>query len=650
MSEQHGGPGKGKGYDRGGSRQGRPRGGGGPSAGSRREFGGRRDDRRDSRNGKGGAERGPRHGERRDGGKGRGFDSRRDGAKRFDDRRDGKRGFGPRRDDRRERGPEERKGFDGRRDDRRNQGFEDRRGFRGGKERPGNARDGRFGEREKRPFGEKRPSDKERPFDKERSSGDRRPAKGRLGDSGRSGGKAERFEFGRSKATPARLAALEAVRIVRERKAFASDVIDSTIDRSSLTPEDRAFATRLVLGSVSSEGTLDEVIDRVLDDPHDISPLVRDAVRLSTYEILFLDKRFHAAVDQGVEMVRAVAPPAAGVANYILRNIVRQRSAFPFGDPTQDLEALARLQAFPTWLAALLMKDLGPQEAVRLMQASNRPAPLYVSVNALKTREELVRRVFDRLEEPVEHVAIDGLEVEGCLRVEDPRTLLIPEVGRLLKQGRLVVSDAASQLVAASVLPDEKPSSVLEAGAGRGTKTVLLQSEAQRRWGSQIETYVTLDNRAFKTKLLEERAEQCGAHVSEALTGDALHADELTEGRLFDLVFLDAPCSGLGTLRRHPEIRWRLKLEEIVEMARLQLSLLRALAGRVSPGGTLAYATCTVTHVECNGVVKAFLESEEGADFRLAPIAGGSCVSTRLSEGSPDAHFAVRFVREGKGA
>src|SRR5699024_18614 len=138
------------------------------------------------------------------------------------------------------------------------------------------------------------------------------------------------------------------------------------------------------------------------------------------------------------------------------------------------------------------------------------------------------------------------------------------------------------QLVAASVLPDEKPSSVLEAGAGRGTKTVLLQSEAQRRWGSQIETYVTLDNRAFKTKLLEERAGQCGAHVSEALTGDALHAEELTGGRLFDLVFLDAPCSGLGTLRRHPEIRWRLKLEEIVEMARLQLSLLRALAGRVS--------------------------------------------------------------------
>ena len=229
--------------------------------------------------------------------------------------------------------------------------------------------------------------------------------------------------------------------------------------------------------------------------------------------------------------------------------------------------------------------------------------------------------------------------------MDDPRTLLLPDVKRLLSQGRILVSDAASQQVAASVLPEKKPASFLEVGAGRATKTILIQSGALRRWGAQIEEYIALDNRAFKKKVLEERVERFGIHVSEALVGDVLEADDLMPGRSFDAVFLDAPCSGLGTLRRHPEIRWRLKPDEIVDMARQQVAMLRALASHVSPGGTLAYATCTVTRMENDAVVKAFLKTEEGSRLHLAPIAGKPCVSTRLSKGSPDAHFAVRFVR-----
>ena len=113
-----------------------------------------------------------------------------------------------------------------------------------------------------------------------------------------------------------------------------------------------------------------------------------------------------------------------------------------------------------------------------------------------------------------------------------------------------------------------------------------------------------------------------------------------------DAVFIDAPCSGLGTLRRHPEIRWRLTEEHLGELAALGLSLLRSAAGQVARGGQLAYATCTVTHTENNVVVKRFLESPEGADFELAPIAGKACVATRLAPGTPDAHFAVRFARK----
>ena len=448
----------------------------------------------------------------------------------------------------------------------------------------------------------------------------------------------------RSKASPARLAALDVVRAVRERDAFAQDVIGTRIDRSDLSSEDRAFATKLALGVVSSTGTLDEIIDRALNAPSDVKPDVRDALRVSAYEIVFLGKTPHAAVDQGVELVRSFAMSASGLANAVLRKIVLMRQAFPFGDPMRDPEALARLHAFPLWLARKLIADLGPQEALDFMRASNEQAPLFIAVNAAKTTDEALVKAFDKLDEGLDPVSVDGVDVAGCYRVLDTRALLLPEVKRMFSQGKILVTDAASQLVAASVLPERKPSSLLEVGAGRATKTILLQSDATRAYGSQL-VLSTLDNHAFKTRLLLERAERYGAEVAEALTGDALELDAVVGDRAFDEVFIDAPCSGLGTLRRPPEIRWRIKPADIAEFARVQLGMLQSAAPHVALGGTLAYATCTVTREENNGVVKAFLESEAGAGFKLAPVNGRSCVATRLSPGSSDAHFAVRFER-----
>ncbi len=492
----------------------------------------------------------------------------------------------------------------------------------------------------------------------------------------------------RTKASPARVAAHDALTEVRERRAFAQDVIAHGIDVSHMKPEDRAFATTIVLGVVSARGLLDEVIDKFLEDPRDISPSVRDALRISTYEILFLGKRPHAAVDQGVELVKSIAPPAAGLANAVLRKVVAERATFPYGDPATDIDALARACAFPGWLARVLVNDLGPEAAVDLMRASNERPPLFVAVNAVKGGPDVVLRAFEKAGEPVEPVSVDGVEVPGCLRVLDPRALLLPEMKRLTGTGRILVSDAASQLVAASILPDAKPASLLEIGAGRATKTILIQSDAVRRYGSQIEQYVAVDNKEFKVRLLRERAKEFGTRVSEALAADAMDLEPALGDRTFGVVFLDAPCSGLGTLRRHPEIRWRIQPADIISFARNQLAMLREASTRVAPGGTLAYATCTVTRAEDNAVVKAFLDTPEGSDFALAPIAGGSCIATRLAPeppkpqadprvlsatepsgtfdpeegnanrfhdeqalmGSPDAHFAVRFVRKAEGA
>lgn len=473
--------------------------------------------------------------------------------------------------------------------------------------------------------------------------GERRGAKHSFGDKPRTSGVVHK-DSERS-ASPARQAALRVTSIVRERDAFAQELIHKYIDSSRMSREDRAFATRLTLGVVSSYGTLDDVINRCLDRVSDINDDVRDALRISTYEIIFLKKEPHAAVSQGVELVKTIAPKASGLANAVLRRIADKAHKFPFGDPRTDIEAFARLHAFPEWLAKRALLDLGPEATRDYLAGSNEPAPLFVAINAAKADEsEVVETIVAAHGDPVA-VSVNGEDIPGCYCLSEGRVLFDGRVRHMIQTGQLLVSDASSQQIARLVLTEEKPASLLEVGAGRGTKTVLIQSDAQRRYGSQIDEYVTVDNLEFKTNITAERAEEYGIHVSESITGDATVLDDVVGERAFDVVFIDAPCSGLGTLRRHPEIRWRLNPEKIDEFAKTGLALLKSASTHVTPGGSIVFSTCTITRAENIDVVKAFLASDEGASFSLAPIGGAPCFNPALKPGSPDAHFAVRLVK-----
>lgn len=591
----------------------------------------------------------------------------RGGAPRRDDR--GPRG--PRRDDRGPRGPRRdddcRGGF--RRDDRgpRSEGGRPDRGPR----REGDAaRDDRRGggfRRDDRPDREHRPQGPRRDDERSRGTRDDRSPR-RDGDAARErrddrdqrpprrddrGPRDRRSDAParRGHATEARGLALEALLQLRERKAFAQDVITKVVDTSKISREDRAFATRLVLGVTSTRGTLDYVLDGCMDSPDDASPAVRDALALSAYEIIFLQKSPHAAVDQGVELVKSVAPRAGGLANAVLRRVVRAKESFPFGDPRTDLAAYARLHGFPTWLAERLVRELGPQGAHDLMTASNEPAPVFIAVNAAKATDDEVVSVLAAAHGDPQPVDVAGRAVPGCYRLASGLALLDGRVRRMLSQGLLLVSDATSQAVASLVVGDEAPASFLEVGAGRATKTILDQSMARRRFGRQVADYVTVDAHAFKTKLLVERAAQYDVEVAEALTGDGCDLDALVGERAFDRVFVDAPCTGLGTLRRHADIRWRLRPETVAEQAALGGRLLASAAAHVAPGGILAYATCTVLVEENAEVVEAFLASEAGAGFEPIPYVREDLgvelpyFSVALEPGGSDAHFLALLRR-----
>ena len=450
--------------------------------------------------------------------------------------------------------------------------------------------------------------------------------------------------FEKCNASPGRLGALYATNQVRRRKAYAQEIIEASIDTSRMSSEDRAFATLLTLGVVSTSGTLDEVINRCISSPRDIKNDVRDAMRISTYEIIFLKKAPHAAVDQGVELVKAVAPSAGNLANAVLHRILECSNQFPFGDPKKDIESLALLCGFPSWLARQLVTDLGAQSAYQLMKASNDAAPLFIAVNALQATDEEVVSLFEEAGASLEPAGSGGVETPGCYRVSNARSLSDGRIQRLFSQGKILVSDASAQAIAKCVLEDEKPDTLLEIGSGRGTKTLLLQSLSQRLYGEQL-TISCMDSHGFKTELLRERAKTYGAEIHDLITGNATRLDSVIADRTFAGIFIDAPCSGLGTLRRHHEIRWRLQPEQIKELADVDLSLLKSAASHVVPGGQIVYSTCTVTYAENYDVVKRFLESKEGESFKLAPINSKSCFASMLTDGSPDAHFAAKFIR-----
>ena len=451
-------------------------------------------------------------------------------------------------------------------------------------------------------------------------------------------------EFYPNKASDARLLALRVTRLVRLRKAYTQDILNAHLDKSKLSSSDKSFAALLALGVATCYGTLDEIIDRALAKPADAFEDIRDALRISTYELIFLHKEPHAAIDQGVELVRAVSPCASGLGNAILHRIERSRAAFPYGDPKSDTAALARAYGFSKWLCEQLIADMGAQNAAHFMNASNAPAPLYIAINSITSSAEEVNAAFESAGSKLFDVHVNDTLIDFCKRVGNAQSILHPSVKALFDQGKIFVSDASAQSIAKHAAQLLEGPKLLEIGCGRGSKTLLLQSHyyAAHKEQAQLDA---VDLHAYKLDIVRERTQHYGVDVHEFYCGNATRLDSFVPANSYDVVFVDAPCSGLGTLRRHPEIRWRISADAIQEIAQLELAILKSAAAYVACGGSLVYSTCTTSYCENNGVVKQFLESTEGAAFALAPLGSQSCISVELSADGPDAHFAVRFKR-----
>lgn len=425
--------------------------------------------------------------------------------------------------------------------------------------------------------------------------------------------------------SPARRVALDLLLELEETGAYARDALDASPAMRSLDRRDAGLAMRLVLGVVASFGCLDELIDTYAARPDRMDGRVREALRIAAFELVYLKREPRAAVSQGVELVRTQARGAAGFANAVLRRIAEDARAYldavDVASPSRRrIVSLARTGGLPVWLAARVADSIGFDAARELAASQFEPAPVAVHLNPLD-----------------DDAAVELMGLADAAAVPAPSSPLAGALVRVagadvvhsaaLRRSGLAVCDLNAQLVATAALA---PGSCLEVGSGRGTKTFVMAAQAARLGIERVAVALELSRK--KTRLNVRRLERAGLDGGvSCITGNGCDLDRaleridrgMGERALFSSVLVDAPCSGTGTMRRHPEIPWRLVPEDLETGVRdslpgLQLALLASAAARVAPGGQLLYATCSVLEEEDEGVLDAFLRCDAGRAFEVA--------------------------------
>lgn len=424
---------------------------------------------------------------------------------------------------------------------------------------------------------------------------------------------------------------------VETTDAFADVLLEHRLARASLAPADRGLATQLVLGTLAWQGWLDARLAPLLSRPlATLDPPVRAALRLGAYQLLRLDRvPVHAAVDESVSL--AGHRGARGLVNAILRRLAGHPGAEPAPAPEDPIAAAAAATSHPEWLARLLATDVAPPDLHALLAAQNEPAPTALRVHGGVADAATVAGMLAR----------DGIAtrpsrwVDGALIVTAGAAQLRGHP--LLAAGTVSVQSEASQLVVAllGVRPGER---IVDLCAAPGGKTAAIAERAGA--GGLV---VALDPGRGGARRVRASVQRPAAAPVLAVVADG-RRPPLREQ--FDAVLVDAPCSGLGTLRRHPEIRWRRRPEDLPRLAALQTELLDAAAALVRPGGRLVYAVCTPTRAETWDVVEPWLARH--GTFALEPAAGvlgasraplddRGALRTLPAPHDLDAFFAVRL-------
>ena len=383
--------------------------------------------------------------------------------------------------------------------------------------------------------------------------------------------------------------------------AFLNFLLASSLASSELDRRDRALVTELVQGTVRMKGALDWALTRFSNRALDtLDPGVLWILRLSAYQIMFTEVPDYAACDLAAALARSeLGESAVGYVNGVLRALARGLESIDWPDRNSDpLSYLEVRHSHPRWVVEMWVRELGFERAESLCAADNEQPSLSLRCNMVRTSPEELQA----------DLQAQGMEVRrGQLA---PEALLVSGSGSVpelseYRRGLFSVQDQGSILVGRHV--DPAPGMrVLDMCAAPGGKANHL-AELMMNIGS----VTALDVSPARLEMTDSAARRLGNTIVGTRALDSTTARAYLEGE-FDRVLVDAPCTGLGTLARRPDTRWRKRPEDVERLSKLQLALLREGATLVKPGGLIVYSTCTISKRENRDVVDLFLQAESG--------------------------------------
>lgn len=431
--------------------------------------------------------------------------------------------------------------------------------------------------------------------------------------------------------SPARKIAYEVLRRVEAEGAYASDVLHTELG-ARVKAEDAGLATELVMGVLRWRRLLDFLLERQMKKTVARLDLpVALALRIGLYQLRFLERiPARAVVNESVELVKSARKTSAAT----LVNAVLRRAADEARVPAEKFapqessvaERLGILHSHPTWMVERWLKRLGEEQTVALLEANNRAPRLSCALHDVTRRDE----IFTALQHA-------GLRIEPGTILRSAFAVSGGSATRTesFRSGAISIQDEASQTVPL-LLDTQSGDRVLDLCAAPGGKTPSLVRSAG---ASGI--VVAADRHAHRLRAMREQFTRLGLTQVSLIELDATSA--LPFGILFNRILVDAPCSGTGTLARHPEIRWRLKSEQLAEFHALQTALLKSALQQLAPGGRLVYSTCSIEPEENERVVEEALRGSSG--FRSD--VGSEIARSLFGKLAPGCEAAKLFDRDG---
>ena len=412
----------------------------------------------------------------------------------------------------------------------------------------------------------------------------------------------------------------------RTRGAWADAALQAQISRDGLSRPDAALCSRIVYGVLQNQLLLDFYLGAYCSQkPDHLQPPLLEILRIGAYQILFLDKvPDSAAVNTSVELAKkARRGQAAGLVNAVLRKISQNKDHLPPIPDRDEISYLSVRYSHPRWLVKRLLGLLGRAETEELLAVNNSPAPITAQVNTLRSTPEQVAA----------DLAAAGVRAEetlpGCLTLSGTGDL---EGLESFRAGNFYIQDPAARLAvtAAGLNPGNK---VLDVCAAPGGKSFAAAMDMGDRGH-----ILSCDLHENKLKRIREGAARLGITCLETAAADGRNFRPEWEAA-FDAVLVDAPCSGLGIIRKKPDVRYK-KLDSLFAMPVIQRAILDNAARYVRPGGTLLYSTCTILPEENQEITDGFLA--EHPDFSMTPF-----VLPLESVGACDGHLTLWPHRHG---